>query len=316
MATTTPVSIQLATFPHSHSQSPDDLSPTSQKAFPLDVFPVSEPISAPPSYSRQSPAPRRWSWQLPDADKVETVLWAAVPLVFYAIAFALALGLLVSQAEGYTFLSVVEKNGSGRLDYYIMNACSTTPDSTKRVCDSRAVSASFAGALSRVGTYLPGFASLKLPFYSRQTPAIFLSALVLLIASFLVYLPLWTLAYFPTTRTIPAPVVRFYRYYCSKLFLLSALFAFASFILTITIGIGYKLYMLAYVDDFTDWYALAVYKTGSKTINWTAQVGKGFDLVWAASTFQALIVVALNISLHNGLDERVEWPESDLKTGF
>lgn len=127
MATTTPVSIQLATFPHSHSQSPDDLSPTSQKAFPLDVFPVSEPISAPPSYSRQSPAPRRWSWQLPDADKVETVLWAAVPLVFYAIAFALALGLLVSQAEGYAFLSVVEKNGSERLDYYIMSAFASGP---------------------------------------------------------------------------------------------------------------------------------------------------------------------------------------------
>lgn len=190
------------------------------------------------------------------------------------------------------------------------------PDSTKRVCDSRAVSASFADALSRVGAYLPGFASLKLPFYSRQTPAIFLSALVLLIASFLVYLPLWTLAYFPATRKIPAPVVRFYRYYSSKLFLLSALFAFAAFILTVTIGIGYKLYMLAYVDDFTDWYALAVYKTGSTAIEWTAQVGRGFDLVWAASTFQALIVVALNVSLHNGLDERVEWPESDLKTGY
>lgn len=122
MATTTPVSIQLATFPRTHTSSPDDLSPTSQKAFPLEVFPVSEPISAPPSYSRQPPAPRQWTSRLPDADRVETVLWAAVPLVFYAIAFALALALLVSQAEGYAFLSVVQKDGTGRLDYFIMSA--------------------------------------------------------------------------------------------------------------------------------------------------------------------------------------------------
>lgn len=196
------------------------------------------------------------------------------------------------------------------------DSCATAPGSETRHCQPPAIFADFLPSLTRISSYLPGLAAVKLPFYSHQTTAIFLSSTVLLGASFLVYLTLWTLVYFPRTRVLPALYVRFARYYARRLFDLVGALVFVSFILHVTIGLGYQLYLIGFRDDFARWLQFGAYSLGSKDVDWVARLGKGFNLVWVGCTCEALLVIAIKVSLHNGLDERVEWPDGDSKEQY
>ncbi|GAA5969150.1 hypothetical protein JCM11641_007487 [Rhodosporidiobolus odoratus] len=277
---------------------PDDKpSPLSQKDSFLASFP-GEPVVPKPQ--------NRWLNALPTWDQLDTALWAAVPLLFHLITLGFLAGALFSQSPKQAYLHLVEKNGTGRLDYYILNSCVTPANSTTYICEPRAINVDFTPSISRILTSLPGYSAFKLPTFSSQTPAIFVSTFVLLFASFLIYLPLWILAYFPYAP-LPSFLVRFYRYFSRKLFLLVGALAFVGFILSTTIGVGYKLFMMSFRDDFKLWYKYGVYGTRSTVLKWEVHLGEGYDLVWVASTFAGLTVIAINIALHNGLDERVEW---------
>ena len=190
----------------------------------------------------------------------------------------------------------------------LADSCAISPGTTQRYCESPAIRADFLPSLTRISDYLPGLSSVKLPFFSHQTTAIFVSATVLLAASFAVYLPLWTLAYFPRARVLPKPVVRFVRYHARRLFDLAGILVFVSFILHVTIGLGYQLYLIGFRDDFKRWLQFGAYSIGAAKVDWVARLGNGFQLVWVGCACEALLVIAVKVSLHNGLDERVEWP--------
>ncbi|GAA5980971.1 hypothetical protein JCM10908_003935 [Rhodotorula pacifica] len=258
----------------------------------------------------------RWAVSGPSWRTVASVWWAALPLLLYAIALILALVVLFGTAERYTFMSVTQTSGTGRLDYYVLNSCATAPETTKRYCEAPAIFANFLPSLTRISSYLPGLSSVKLPFFSHQTTAIFVSSTVLLAASLLVYLPLWILAYFPHTRLFPRFFVRFARYHSRRLFDLAGILVFISFILHITIGLGYQLYLIGFRDDFKRWLQFGAYSLGSADVDWVARLGNGFQLVWVGCACEALLVIAVKVSLHNGLDERVEWPEGDSKEQY
>ncbi|GAA5923461.1 uncharacterized protein JCM15063_003655 [Sporobolomyces koalae] len=239
------------------------------------------------------------------------VFWAGMPLVIHTIAIALLLVVLLSNSANKPFMSVKESGGTGLLQYYVTNSCAVTPGRTERVCTARSLYANFVPSLTMISSSLPGFSALKLPFYSDQTPSIMLTSLCLLIFSLVIYLPLWILAYFPNAR-LPPRFVRFVRYKSRPLFYLTGVFSFLGFIFILSIGIGYNLYFIGFIRDFDTYYRFGVLQTGSNGFVWTAEVGDGFGAVWAATTCAALTVIGIKISLHNGLDEKVEWPK-DLK---
>ncbi|GAA5973224.1 hypothetical protein JCM21900_003894 [Sporobolomyces salmonicolor] len=287
---------------HLSPMHPDDLpTPISQKDSYLSSYP-GEPVE---------PKPRRrvrllsWNWE-----RVEHILWAAVPPLFHVLSLVLLVAALLVESPSTSFMTVKERGGAGRLDYYILNSCAVTPGTTERICPSRSTMVNFVPSLAMISSSLPGLSAAKLPFFSHQTPSIFLSSVVLLLAALIIYIPLWTLVYFPSAR-LPGFLVRFYRYHARNLFYFSGILSFVSFILTVTIGVGYKLFLMGFASDFNTWYMFAIFETGSTTLDWSAEIGSAFDLVWAASTFTALTVISINIALHNGLDEKVEWPADE-----
>ena len=279
-----------------------------------------------------------WSWTWSWAG-VETAVWASVPLVLFAVGFGLLCAAMFDNAPSRAYLSVVEVNGTGRLDYYIFRAslflsrararpnsslmqtppteaCATASGSTRRMCTPLAIKVDFVPALTTVSPFLLGFSSLQLPFRSTQTPSIFLSSLVFLVVSALLYVPLWTLAYFPHAPLLPSPVVRLARYSAATVFDLSGLFALLSFVFTLTIGVGVLLQSQGAAYNFTQAYrygALASPATVTQLASpaWVPQIGGGFRVVWAACTFSGLAVLAVKVSVFNGMDERVEWPADE-----
>ncbi|BGP36506.1 hypothetical protein JCM10449v2_000407 [Rhodotorula kratochvilovae] len=249
----------------------------------------------------------QWSWGL-----AETVLWATLPPVLFVAGLALLTAAMFGNAPRYAYLSVVEQGGTGRLDYYIFQSCAVAAGSTTRTCTPLSTAVDFLPSLTTISPSLLGFSALQLPFHSRQTPAIFLSSLLFLAVALLLYAPLWTLSYFPHAP-LPRLLVRLCRYSAANLFAASGLFAFLSFLFTLTIGIGTLLQAQAAAADFS-----AAYRYGAVSAaafaeiarpSWVPELGRGFDLVWAASGLSAGAMLAVKISLHNGLDERVEWPE-------
>lgn len=302
------------------------------------------PYTPPPPFDAEPPAasgPKRSRRLLPRLDwhAAQSVWWAAFPLLLYGIALALAISVLFNTSPRHAFFTVAQQGGTGRLDYFVLSerspliflrprdkplttsprltdSCAVVPGSTERYCESPAIYANFLPSLTRISSFLPGLASVKLPFFSHQTTAIFVASTVLLAASFLAYLPLWILVYFPRTRLLPPPFVRFVRYHSRRAFDLAGALVFISFILHVTIGLGYQLYLIGFRDDFTRWLQFGAYSLGSAQVEWTARIGRGFDIVWVGCTCEALLVIAIKVSLHNGLDERVEWPEGDSKEQY
>lgn len=190
-------------------------------------------------------------------------------------------------------------------------SCVTAVNSTaSRICTSPTAFVDFMPSLTAVSSSMPGYAPLKLPFKSHQTPVIFISAIVLSVAALIIYIPLWILAYYPHAPILPAAVIKFIRYYSRQFFIASGVLSFTAMIISVTIGVGYKLLLMAARDDFNVWiqYSSWYNQIGNGVTRWDASIGDGFDLVWASSVFQALAALAINVSLHNGLDEKVEWP--------
>lgn len=75
--------------------------------------------------SPQSPAKRaKWAAAVSSAANwkaVQHVWWAALPPTLYLIALILALVVLFGTAEQYSFMSVTQNSGTGRLDYYVLS---------------------------------------------------------------------------------------------------------------------------------------------------------------------------------------------------
>lgn len=189
------------------------------------------------------------------------------------------------------------------------DSCSIAPGRTQRICTPRSANVDFMPSILRVSDAMPGMSALRLPFRSEQTPAIFFSALAACLFSFLLYIPLWTLAYFPDAP-LPTAMVKSIRFYSRRLFEIVGVFSFIGMIFTFTIGLGYKLLLVAAAGDFNAWILYASkngFLVDGATL-WRAGTGEGFNLVWASTVFQALATIGIKAALHNGLDERVEWP--------
>lgn len=158
---------------------------------------------------------------------------------------------------------------------------------------------------------MPGFTVLSLPIRSPQTPVLFLTAFTCILVSFAVYMPIWTLAFFPTAfdRVVPRRVLSFARFYPKAFHQVAGVLAFASMIFTIVIGLGWKLQLITYRNTFEQALQLAVLEGQvgvDGTTLWEATIGKGFELVWATCVFVAIAAFAVQVSIHQGVHERVD----------
>lgn len=92
-------------------------------------------------------------------------------------------------------------------------------------------------------------------------------------------------------------------------YLIAGVLAFVSFVITLTIGIGYQLYLIAANSIFTEaiYYALAVGDIGlNGSTGWAGALGNGFRYVWIASAMQGATVVGINVALHNRINLIIE----------
>lgn len=126
--------------------------------------------------------------------------------------------------------------------------------------------------------------------------------------SFVVFILPWSLAYFPK---LPYP--RFLKKSIldnsKRWYTTAGILAFTSFVITLTIGIGYQLYFIAANSIFTEaiFYALAVGDIGlNGSTGWAGALGNGFRYVWIASALQGATVVGINIALHNRINLIIE----------
>ena len=138
-----------------------------------------------------------------------------------------------------------------------------------------------------------------------QTPVIFTTAFVCMLLSLIVFIPVWTVYHFPSVP-IPRGILRLVRFYPSYFYQLAALLSGAAFTITLTIGLGYELYMLTFAQGFIRYVQLGLYY-GLGDRKWTMVVGNGFNYVYTAVAFQALLTISTVCSLHNGFDETIEY---------
>lgn len=86
--------------------------------------------------------------------------------------------------------------------------------------------------------------------------------------------------------------------------------SFISFVFTLTIGVGYKLFLSASIISFSDAinYALLAgdISSAAGTTGWNATIGEAFKLVWISSVLQALTTLGMNVALHNRIDLVIE----------
>lgn len=164
---------------------------------------------------------------------------------------------------------------------------------------------------------MPAALTIKLPLESTEAPSILITSIALLFASLVVYIPMWTLAYYPHTRALPRQFVKFARFYSRRLFLASGALAFASTVFTLTISLGWKLYLMGHKQEFNEYMQVAPtygWLQGGATA-WRAELGNGFDVLWASTALQILTLISLNIALRYGIDEKVEWPADSKEDG-
>lgn len=302
-----------------HTTHPIHLAPLHPSS--LSTKPSQEDVNGPNRTARAR-------WTIPTWQQAETALWASLPMVLHVVGLALLLFAFFERSKPY--LMVRQARGSGLIDFGILGefrlqrlkmqrtdkatpssgSCSVAPDTTERICTSPSLNVNFLPSILHVSQAVPGFAPLKLPLQSSQTPAIVLSAIVLLTVSLLVFIPLWTLAWFPDAP-LPAPLVKYIRFRARQLFLVAGVLSFASMILTLTIGLGYKLLLSAAAFDFNQWITFALFQGQIRegATRWTAELGGGFDILWASTVCQALVTLGIKVALHNSQDERVEWPK-------
>jgi hypothetical protein len=116
MATTPSIApIHLAPLhPDEYKQSRTPSGLSHKDSF-LSTYP-GEPIEPQHSRKRKRLSLPRFNW-----DTAETVLWAAVPLIFYLVAIILLMAVLLSSGPEMAFMVVREKGGTGRLEYYVLS---------------------------------------------------------------------------------------------------------------------------------------------------------------------------------------------------
>ncbi|SGY29830.1 BQ5605_C002g01087 [Microbotryum silenes-dioicae] len=281
---------------------------TSFEPLPLKIISLSTLASSQDARSRSTSAwnPRNWPWP-----RIEAMWWAASPLLFHILGMFLLLVSLVECTIPYLSIVQVGEGTTGRLDYSLLASCAVAPGTTERVCTKRNILADYIPSLLLVSPAMPAFTALKLIFVSQQTPAILLSALGLLAAALLVYIPFWILAYFPNTKTVPAPLQKFYRYHAKHLLLLVFILVLPAFVLSLTSVIGFHLLCQGNAIDFS-MNMVAAFEAGllgGSITAWKPELRHGFDLLWAAVAFQTATVIALGVAMFNELHEVVEWPE-------
>ncbi|KAK4055269.1 hypothetical protein OIV83_000551 [Microbotryomycetes sp. JL201] len=273
--------------------------------------------SVPDSVLRTQHAARQWRWTVPrwlSLDSLELIVAKFLPLTLHTAALATLIAGMVSTSAPY--LSFVQNGGPGRLDMFILNSCATRPDNLTRTCTNQSLKVSFLPSMAQVTDFVPGVVAVQLPFQSTEAPPIILTAAICLFLSLVLYVTLWMLTFYPSTKLLPRAYVDFARYRARQLFLVSGALSFASTILTITISMGLKLYFMGYRNKINSTMELASlygYVKGDVT-EWRAQLGPGFDVLWASTAMQILTVLAVNIALRYGIDERVEWPQDSKET--
>ncbi|KAK4057637.1 hypothetical protein OIO90_001284 [Microbotryomycetes sp. JL221] len=252
---------------------------------------------------------RRWRWRRPKQADGEFFAARCLPLLLHVTALTTLLGGFLRQSASY--LTVKQVSGNGRLDYYIMNSCATVPGAAQRMCTPRSFRVDYMPSLLKVSDYIPGVVAVQIPFASTEAPPILLTAIILLFLSLALYFILWLLAFYPANHILPGRLVRFARYRSRQLFWVTGGLSFASTVLTLTISLGYKLYFIGYRNKINQTMQVAAaygMVRGTATV-WRATLGSGFDILWVSTAFQVLTVLAVNVAMRYGMDEKVEWPE-------
>ncbi|KAK4701447.1 hypothetical protein P7C70_g4781, partial [Phenoliferia sp. Uapishka_3] len=292
--------------------SPPQYGPSFAGKPSADMLELPQLSAAKESFSSELPSPvasprqRRWN-----PARLEDALWSAIPIILYLAGIAIVAAALFQTS--LPCLSIQQVGGTGAIDFGILGSCAITPNSTVKMCTSSAISADFTPSLIAISTGLPGFAVMNLPFRSVQSQTVFVVSLVLFITSFLFYLPVWTLYNFPSTR-LPRPIMRLLRFYPKWFYQIASALSFIAMCFIVSIGVGYKLLMLAYLNAFNqallEAYEAGLVGVGGTTL-WDGAVGPGFDLVWAGCVFVGLTTVGIHISLHQCDYEKIERYEDD-----
>lgn len=171
--------------------------------------------------------------------------------------------------------------------------------------------ADFRPSILIIAQNIPGYGAFLLPLSSVQTASIFLTSLLIFGLSFLTFLPVWFVAYFPATsnRYLNRRLLSFIRDSARKFYMASGIMAFLAGILTVTIGIGYNLLFEGATGLFMGAIQMAglqgmFYQGLSK--NWTTELGSAFSLVWFVSFCEFTLAVGTNLALHNGIERKIE----------
>ncbi|KAM0793396.1 hypothetical protein ACM66B_000848 [Microbotryomycetes sp. NB124-2] len=292
-------------------------APVNHVQAPVSPFKSPFDYQAPPSQvqtTQKQPGGRRWRWARPrwlSQDSAETFVAKCLPLSLHTTALAtLIAATLMTSAP---FLSIEQANGPGRLDLFLLNSCATQPDNLARICTPRSLRVSFLPSMAQVTDFMPGVVAVQLPFESTEAPPVVVTASICLFLSLLLYITLWMLTFYPHTKLLPRAFVDFARYRARQLFLVTGSLSFVAAILTTTISLGLKLYFIGYRNKINQTMQLASmygYVRGGATV-WRAELGPGFDIMWASTAMQILTVLAVNVALRYGIDERVEWPKDE-----
>lgn len=188
------------------------------------------------------------------------------------------------------------------------DSCFVAPNSTVRHCTPYALEADFTPTLAAIAPGLPGFAVMYLPFRSAQSQSVFVASFAMLIVAYILYLHVWTLAYFPEIR-LPRFFKKFIRNYPKRFFEAACALAFVAMYCLITMGLGYKYLLLSVVPYFNEAQLLA-YQANEIGVDgasvWTSSEGNGAIFIWPACVFAAFAALACKVSIHQHMDERIE----------
>ncbi|KAL8286197.1 hypothetical protein RQP46_004685 [Phenoliferia psychrophenolica] len=318
--TPAPIVIPLATFsPDSKSSPPSTAGTTDKEPYASSLEPLSSKGKGENFTSLPPPISSYRKRHFVEWDVVEEVFWAAFALLLHLAGIAVLLYCILQTGKPYFTLKQV--GGTGEANFNILNSCFIAPNTTARHCTSYSLNADFTPTLIAISPSLPGYSVMALPFRSVQSQAIFVTSLVLFGLSFLLFLPVWILFYFPRTVIVHARVTHFIRFYPKQFYELSGAAAFSAMVLAMSIGIGYRLLFTGYLDAFNSAqveYAatlggraqVAAFLEGTVGADgasyWKGEFGKGFDLVYVAIVLMGLTAGGIQIAIHQQLHDKIE----------
>lgn len=201
-------------------------------------------------------------------------------------------------------------------------ACVVATNTSLRICGTPSIPAQFMPSLIIVSPTIPKISLFQLPITSWQTPEIFLTSIIFLVLSFAFIFPPWFAVYFPKSRLLKGPIGGFVKDRARELYFIGGVLAFASFCLTLTIGIGYRELLSVVIKNYTSSSAFELRKLSGAAmdvglvdsgvggeysigaVQWIPRLGHAWDLLWLSCALSALVPIGVNVALHNGLDER------------